>query len=85
MEIKSSMLEWMKKLPLFLVALCLPVLGFAKFADWAEFPAWSEEVIDQVKEAGVMTGYADGTFRPQNVINRGFISFIFCNVIQYGR
>ena len=64
------MLVRMKKLVLSLAFLCLPVVSFAKFEDWAEFPSWSEEVIELVKDEGIMTGYADGTFRPQNVINR---------------
>lgn len=64
------MLAGMRKYSLFLVLLCLPVLVFAKFADWGEFPVWSEDVIEIVKEEGIMTGYADGTFRPMSVINR---------------
>lgn len=60
----------MQKILFVLGILCLPVLGHARFVDWAEFPSWGEEVIESVKEEGIMTGYADGSFRPQNVINR---------------
>ncbi len=58
----------MKKL-LFL-ALILPSIAFCRFVDFADFPAWSEDSIEAVKDAGVMTGYADGTFRPESPINR---------------
>lgn len=43
---------------------------FCRFVDFEDFPAWSEDSIEAVKEAGVMTGYADGTFRPDDPINR---------------
>lgn len=58
----------MKKL--ILLALLAPTFVFARFVDFVDFPAWSETAIEAVKEADVMTGYADGTFRPEGVINR---------------
>ncbi len=59
----------MKKM-LLLVSLMCPVLDFARFVDFAEFPAWGELPIEAVKEEGIMTGYADGAFRPDTIINR---------------
>ena len=52
------------------LALFLPSIAFCRFVDFTDFPAWSEDSIEAVKDAGVMTGYADGTFRPDDSINR---------------
>lgn len=59
----------MKKL-IGLALLSLPSFVFARFVDFVDFPAWGEDSIEIVKEAGVMTGYSDGTFRADNTINR---------------
>jgi hypothetical protein len=53
-----------------LALLLLPSFVFARFVDFADFPLWGEDSIEAVKEAGVMTGYSDGTFRPDDTINR---------------
>lgn len=42
----------------------------AIFYDAMDIPAWAESSIESVEEAGIMTGYADRTFRPTATINR---------------
>lgn len=59
----------MKKL-IGLALLLLPSFVFARFVDFVDFPDWGEDSIEIVKESGVMTGYSDGTFRPDDTINR---------------
>ncbi len=60
----------MKKYILFVALLVTPTLVGARFIDFADFPAWGEVPIEAVKDEGIMTGYSDGTFRPDSVINR---------------
>jgi hypothetical protein len=55
---------------IFLAIVLFPTFGLAQFSDFEQFPDWSETAIESVKEAGIMTGYADATFRPNVVINR---------------
>ncbi|WP_438348410.1 S-layer homology domain-containing protein [Paenibacillus sp. FA6] len=40
------------------------------FADSEQIPAWSKQAISQVVEAGIVTGYTDGNFRPYGNITR---------------
>lgn len=42
----------------------------AIFYDAIEIPSWAESAIESVEDAGIMTGYADRTFRPNTTINR---------------
>ncbi|PYI51516.1 cadherin-like beta sandwich domain-containing protein [Paenibacillus flagellatus] len=52
-------------------ALKLPPSGTAPtFADAEEFGDWSKEAIAQAAEAGIVKGYADGTFRPNAEVTR---------------
>ena len=60
----------MKKFVLLTALLLTPTFLFARFEDFTEFPSWGETAIEAVKDAGIMTGYADGTFRPDAVMNR---------------
>jgi len=59
----------MKKL-IFLALLMSPAFVMARFVDFGTFPSWGETPIETVKDAGIMTGYADGTFRSDGIINR---------------
>ncbi len=59
----------MKKL-IFLALLMSPTFVMARFVDFDAFPSWGETPIEVVKDAGIMTGYADGTFRSDGIINR---------------
>ena len=66
------------KLPIcrvFLFSLCSFVLfsSFsveAKFIDEDEFPAWAEDAIETVSDERIMTGYGDGRFAPDELLNR---------------
>ncbi|TCP53734.1 N-acetylmuramoyl-L-alanine amidase [Tumebacillus sp. BK434] len=51
-------------------------------------PAWAEESIRQVIEWGVMTGYEDGTWRPEQAVTRAEMASVlvrFYNFIRSGR
>lgn len=54
------------------LALGLMIMGVAQaaFVDETEFPSWSEEAIEVVSEANIMTGFGDGSFRPGQPLNR---------------
>ncbi|MBT3349068.1 S-layer homology domain-containing protein [bacterium] len=63
----------MKKIFLVLVIpLCVPGIVFSQtdFVDEDDIPQWAENSVEKVQEAGIMTGFADRTFRPNTVINR---------------
>ncbi|WP_164779650.1 S-layer homology domain-containing protein [Paenibacillus kobensis] len=52
-------------------ALGLPAAaGEPKLADWSRIPAWARPFVAQAVEAGIVNGYADGTFRPSDKITR---------------
>lgn len=52
-------------------ALELPEAPAAEaWQDATAIPAWAEAYIDQVQAAGIVTGYEDGSFRPQQLITR---------------
>lgn len=58
----------MKKALLFLLVLCcLPLSALAAETGFSDVPAdhWAAEEIALAAEAGVIAGYADGSFRPQ--------------------
>ncbi len=58
---------------LFILALFFGLTGQAQsmeFIDSDDFPTWSEEAIEVVEEAGVMTGFGDGSFRPDQNLTR---------------
>lgn len=59
----------MKKL-LVLALVMFVSVAQAKFIDEAEFPSWSEEAIEVVYNADIMTGFGDGSFRPKQNLNR---------------
>ncbi|NJP04051.1 S-layer homology domain-containing protein [Candidatus Gracilibacteria bacterium] len=42
----------------------------ARFSDAEAFPAWSYDAIDNVEAEGIMTGFGDGSFRAEKVLNR---------------
>jgi len=43
---------------------------------------WSKEVVDAVSEAGIMTGYADGTFKPDKAITRGEMASVVYKLMK---
>ena len=40
------------------------------FIDDSDFPSWSYDAIGAVEEEGIMTGFGDGAFRPNKILNR---------------
>ena len=44
------------------------------YADSREFSDWSRAMIPAASSAGIINGYSDGTFRPQNNITRGEVA-----------
>ena len=58
------------------LAFLLSVLGVfsvaqaATFIDEADFPTWAEDAIESVKEHKIMTGFGDGSFRPNQNLTR---------------
>ncbi|NBD27147.1 S-layer homology domain-containing protein [Paenibacillus glycinis] len=42
----------------------------AAFADAAAIPAWAQPFIDKAVSAGIVNGYPDNTFRPDNTLTR---------------
>lgn len=60
----------MKKFIALVLGLSTMGVTQAAFVDKAEFPSWSEEAIEIVSEAKIMTGFGDGSFRPDQPLNR---------------
>ncbi len=63
------------KVSLFLVFGCGWFLSdeaqaFSRFIDDADIPTWAVESVYMAKEAGIMTGFGDKTFRPSGELNR---------------
>lgn len=48
----------------------MPVRDFADLST----AAWYHEAVDYVLENGIMSGYADGTFRPNADLSRGMLA-----------
>lgn len=46
------------------------VAAAIEFVDEADFPSWAEEPISIVNDAGIMTGYGDGSFGPEKLLTR---------------
>ena len=44
------------------------------YADSREFSDWSRAMIPAASNAGIINGYSDGTFRPQNNLTRGEVA-----------
>jgi hypothetical protein len=51
-------------------ALKLPDSGAGAFKDMGEIPAWARTYAAQAASAGIVSGYADGTFRPEQKLTR---------------
>ncbi|WP_172844417.1 N-acetylmuramoyl-L-alanine amidase [Tumebacillus algifaecis] len=53
-----------------------------------EWPAWADQAIRQVIDWGVMTGYEDGTWRPNQPVTRAELATVlvrFYNLMRSGR
>ena len=63
----------MKNTPLFLLALLLlPVSGFAQEDSFSDLPKdhYAYEAVTYLRSQGIISGYPDGTFKPDNKVNR---------------
>jgi len=52
------------------------------FADAAKLPQWAKTSIAEAAAAGIVTGYADGTFRPNQLITRTEMTAILVRVLD---
>lgn len=52
-----------------------------RFSDLAE-TAWASEAINALADQGVLSGYEDGTFRPQNYLTRAELTKIIALAVQ---
>lgn len=70
----------MKKYPLIIGAFLLTVTSsFAigtTFTDEASFASWYKDAVKHMQETGVVTGYADGSFKPDQSVTRGELSLM---------
>lgn len=65
---------------LILVFTCVPIYAVA-FSDLSE-THWAYNNIMKLTNSGVINGYQDGTFRPQNMVTYGeFIKLVICSYI----
>ena len=65
-----------------LLVSALTVPAFA--ADFTDTEGhWAEHQIDLVAEAGIVGGYADGSFRPNNNITREQFAKVVANFMDY--
>lgn len=70
----------MKKIPALILALLLiPVAAFADFSDVPE-DYWAYDVINELEARGVIGGYEDGSFRPENPVSRAEIARMLCDI-----
>ncbi|MBD3921785.1 S-layer homology domain-containing protein [Paenibacillus sp. PR3] len=53
-----------------------------EFADAAMLPQWAKTSIAEAAGAGIVTGYADGTFRPNQLITRTEMTAILVRVLD---
>lgn len=53
-----------------------------EFADAAKLPGWAKTAIAEAAAAGIVTGYADGTFRPNQLITRTEMTAILVRVLE---
>jgi hypothetical protein len=51
------------------------------FTDKAKIGAWAQKAVAQAVHAGIIKGYADGTFRPNAEITRSEMAVMMANVL----
>jgi len=54
-----------------------------EFADQGIIPDWAQERIGAVRDAGIMQGFPDDTFRPWSYLTRAEASVIIGNLLEY--
>ena len=60
-----------------------PVQSAASFRDQAAVSPWAADAVDALQQAGVLSGYPDGTFRPQNAVTREEACKILCEGLLF--
>ena len=60
-----------------------PVNAPQTFADAARIHAWAADAVSALQQAGVLSGYPDGTFRPQNAVTREEACKILCEGLLF--
>ncbi len=53
------------------------------FADSRRIPTWAAESVSAVFDAGILKGYPDGTFQPQNNLTRAEAAVIIEKILEY--
>jgi len=64
-------------------ALRLAVNDELNFADADRIPAWAVNGVSAVCQSGIMRGFPDNTFRPQNNLTRAEAAVIVENILEY--
>ena len=52
------------------------------FSDRNEVSSWAAGYIKAAVDNGIITGYEDGTFRPQNVVTRGEVCLLYTSTAK---
>jgi hypothetical protein len=60
-----------------------PVNEPQTFADAARIHPWASEAISKLQQSGVLSGYPDGTFRPQNAVTSEEACKILCEGLLF--
>ena len=60
-----------------------PVVPRVRFSDDAAVSAWAADAVSVLQQAGVLSGYPDGSFRPQNPVTREEAGKILCEGLLY--
>lgn len=73
----------MKKSTFVLVLVGVLIVSFSttfaafKFTDEAGFASWFKSAVMGMSQQGIMQGYPDGTFKPENAVNRAELAVMF--------
>ena len=52
------------------------------FKDASQIPAWALNAVTLVRAQGLIQGYPDGTFKPQNLITRGELAVLTVRMLE---
>ena len=54
----------------------------AEFSDFAEISSYAQDAVSALSQKGVISGYADGSFRPKNKITRAEAAVMIYRLIH---
>jgi hypothetical protein len=66
------------------IAMILSSFSFAFAAKFEDVEGDYEEAIDTLVALGVISGYEDGTFRPENIVTRAEMAKLIVEILGYG-